>query len=319
MSADIPEKIRAALPHCLAETDSADLSLFSLPENAIRHRGKVRDMYDCGDHLVMVTTDRLSAFDRNIAVIPFKGQVLNLVNAFWLTHTADIVPNHMLSVPHPHTMIVKKCQVFPVEFVVRGYITGTTSTSLWTQYQKGVRNYCGLDFPEGLQKNQQLKQPVLTPTTKDAIHDRPVSPAEIVDSGLMKASDWERAAAAALQLYERGVAMAARHGLILVDTKYEMGLDADGNLTLVDEVHTPDSSRYWLADTYAERFAAEREPDNIDKEFLRRWFAEQCDPYAEAVLPAAPEALVVELSCRYIRLYEMITGKPFEFSGWQSP
>jgi phosphoribosylaminoimidazole-succinocarboxamide synthase len=297
-------KIRAALPDCLTETHLSEGKKF---------RGKVRDIYDQGDQLVMITTDRLSAFDRELAAIPFKGQVLNLTSAFWFDNTKDIVPNHVLSIPDANTTIAKKCRVFPVEFVVRGYITGTTNTSLWTQYQKDVRHYCGLDFPEGLKKNQRLNAPVLTPTTKDAVHDRPISPEEIVREGFMSADEWAKASDIALKLYERGVAVAASRGLILVDTKYEMGLDAEGQITLIDEVHTPDSSRYWLADSYAARFAAGEEPESIDKEFLRRWFAANCDPYEEKMLPEAREELVVDLSAREIRVDEMFWGKGFQF------
>lgn len=208
----------------------------------------------------------------------------------------------------------KKCRVFPIEFVVRGYITGTTNTSLWTQYQKGVRHYCGLHFREGLVKNQPLPQPVVTPTTKEKEQDRPISAAEIVAEGWMTQAEWEEASSYALKLFHFGMETAAKHGLILVDTKYEFGRDAEGNILLVDEIHTPDSSRYWLARSYADRFAQGLEPENIDKEFLRLWFAKHCDPYKDEVLPEAPEELVVTLASRYIQLYEMITGRHFTFA-----
>ncbi len=289
---------------------------FRLDETRLSHgqkyQGKVRDTYDLGDKLILVTTDRLSAFDRNLVSVPYKGQVLNLTSAWWFEKTKHLVPNHVLAIPDPNVTLAKKCKVFPIEFVVRGYITGTTSTSLWTQYNKGIRNYCGIALPEGLRKNQKLDQALMTPTTKD-VHDRPISPREIVAEGLMSADDWEQASAIALRLYQFGVEVAAKHGLILVDTKYELGKDHEGNIVLVDEIHTPDSSRYWLAHSYVERFAQQQEPENIDKEFLRLWFAKNCDPYQDAILPQAPEELIVTLSARYIQLYEMITGAAFPF------
>ena len=296
------ELIRAAVPFCLADTH------FKFGE---KYHGKVRDTYDLGDRLMLITTDRLSAFDRSLALIPYKGQVLNLTSAWWFEQTAAIIPNHLLAVPDPNVTIAKKCKVFPIEFVVRGYITGSTSTSLWTQYKNGVRDYCGQHFPEGLLKNQKLAQAVLTPTTKEKDHDRPISPREIIEEGWMTAADWDVASAAALKLFAFGMEEAAKRGLILVDTKYEFGRDADGRVVLVDEIHTPDSSRYWLSGTYAERMAEGKEPDNIDKEFLRLWFAANCDPYQDKVLPDAPPELVVTLASRYVQLYEMITGSPF--------
>lgn len=302
--------IRDALPYCLTDTS------FKFGK---KYAGKVRDTYELDDKLIFITTDRLSAFDRSLATIPYKGQVLNLTSAWWFEQTAHLVPNHLISVPDPNVMIVKKCEVFPVEFVVRGYITGTTSTSLWTQYQQGVREYCGIHFEEGLVKNQRLIQPVLTPTTKEKEHDRPISPADIVKEGWMSAADWQMASTYAMQLFTFGQAVALKHGLILVDTKYEFGRDQDGNIVLIDEIHTPDSSRYWLASSYEERFSQGLEPDNIDKEFLRLWFAKHCDPYKDKTLPEAPEELVITLAERYVQLYEMITGKPFSFQQQAGP
>ena len=296
--------IKDALPFCLTQTD------FTFGK---KYQGKVRDTYDLGDKLILVTTDRQSAFDRVIAAVPYKGQVLNLTSVWWFEQTESIVPNHLLAVPDPNVVIAKKCDVFPIEFVVRGYVTGTTNTSLWTQYKNGVRNYCGIELPEGMQKNQPLSQPMLTPTTKEKTHDRPISPSDIIAEGWMTQADWDEASAAALKLFNFGVKVAAQHGLILVDTKYEFGRDRDGRIVLVDEIHTPDSSRYWLSHSYAERFAQNKEPENIDKEFLRLWFNEHCDPYNDAVLPVAPQDLIVTLSARYIQLYEMITGKAFSY------
>ncbi|WP_172464984.1 phosphoribosylaminoimidazolesuccinocarboxamide synthase [Legionella birminghamensis] len=298
------EKIRAEQPFVLDQTN--------LPVGQ-KYTGKVRDSYDLGEYLLLITTDRLTAFDRPLALIPCKGQVLNLTSAWWFEQTKDIVPNHLVAIPDPNAVIAKKCQVFPIEFVMRGYITGTTDTSLWTQYNKGVRNYCGISFPEGLKKNQILEEAVLTPTTKEKIHDRPISPEEIIAEGWMKEDHWHQASALAKKLYARGVEIARKHGLILVDTKYEFGLDASGQVIVVDEIHTPDSSRYWLANSYEQRIAEGLEPENIDKEFLRLWFAKNCDPYKDNELPEAPQELVEQLSLRYIQLYEMITGRPFEF------
>jgi len=298
------EKIRENLSSALTETDLAI---------GKKYRGKVRDTYDLGNQLLLVTTDRQSAFDRVLAAIPFKGQVLNLTSAFWFNQTKDIIANHMIDLPNKNSMLAKKCKVFPVELIVRGFITGTTSTSLWTYYKNGSRHYCGHALPEGLRKNQKLEEPILTPTTKD-IHDRPISAVDIVREGLMSQQQWDRASEVALRLYQRGVEIAKQQGLILVDTKYEMGCDEEGNIILVDEIHTPDSSRYWLAESYDERFKNQFEPENIDKEFLRLWFVDHCDPYNDKILPKAPDDLIIELSRRYIKLYEMITGKEFNFS-----
>jgi phosphoribosylaminoimidazole-succinocarboxamide synthase len=298
------EQIEEALPFCLTETKVA---------TGKKYQGKVRDTYDLGDKLLLITTDRQSAFDRVLASVPYKGHVLNLTSAWWFEQTEHIVPNHVITIPDPNVTLAKKCEVFPVEFVVRGYITGTTSTALWTQYKNGVRNYCGNPLPEGLLKNQRLDKPLLTPTTKDVAHDRPISAEEIVSEGMMSQADWDKAADAAMRLYEFGVETAAKNGLILVDTKYEFGKDRDGNIVLIDEIHTPDSSRYWLANSYEERFANKLEPENIDKEFLRLWFVDNCDPYNDKELPQAPRELIVTLASRYIQLYEMITGNKFNF------
>ncbi len=307
---DYGDRIRAEIDNCLTQTS------FSKGE---KYEGKVRDRYDLGEELLLVTTDRQSAFDRVLASIPFKGQVLNLTGAWWFEQTKDIVANHVLSIPDPNVTAGKKCDVFPIEFVVRGFITGSSATSLWTVYNKGDREYCGLSFPDGLVKNQRLDTPVLTPTTKEEDHDRPISPKDIVAEEWMTQEDWDTASEVAMRLFERGQKLAEEHGLILVDTKYEMGKDADGNLTLVDEIHTPDSSRYWIADTFEERFAAGQEPQNVDKEFLRLWFKDNCNPYEDETLPPAPEELVVELSRRYLHLYETITGEDFPFPAESQP
>lgn len=298
------DRIKAELKNILTVT--------TLPGGSKR-TGKVRDQYNYEDKVVLITTDRQSAFDRVLASIPFKGQVLNLTSAWWFKQTKDIIPNHVIDIPDPNVTLAKKCTVFPIEFVVRGYITGSTSTSLWTVYNNGDRKYCGNILPEGLVKNQKLEANMLTPTTKEESHDRPISPNEIVSEGWMTQEDWDYCSEKALELFAFGQKKAAEHGLILVDTKYEMGRDSDGNIMLIDEIHTPDSSRYWIAETYEERMAVEQEPQNIDKEFLRLWFMDHCDPYNDETLPNAPEELVVELSSRYIYLYETITGSLFPF------
>ena len=298
------DRIKAELNNTLTETNL---------ERGNKRTGKVRDQYDLGDKIILITTDRQSAFDRVLASIPFKGQVLNLTSAWWFEKTKEIIANQVINIPDPNLTLAKKCDVFPIEFVVRGYITGSTSTSLWTVYSNGDREYCGNFLPEGLAKNQKLDKNMLTPTTKEVDHDRPIAPNEIVSEGWMTQEDWNYCSKKALELFEFGQKKAAENGMILVDTKYEMGKDEDGNIVLIDEIHTPDSSRYWIAETYHERMAAKQEPQNIDKEFLRLWFVDNCDPYNDETLPEAPEELIVELSSRYIYLYETITGQLFPF------
>jgi len=278
-----------------------------------RISGKVRDRYDLGDKLALVTTDRQSGFDRMLALVPYKGAVLNLTSKFWFDKTKDIIPNHLLDVPHPNVSIVKKCSPFPIEFVVRAYMTGSTSTSIWKNYQDGVRNYCGHDLPDGLTKNVKLSKVLLTPTTKEEEHDRPISEEDIVKEGWMTQADFDVCADAVLKIFALGQKVASEHGLILVDTKFEMGKDENGQIMMIDEMLTPDSSRYWLASSYEERIKKGMEPENIDKEFLRLWFRDHCDPYNDAVIPDAPKDLVTELSRRYISLFEMITWQEFEF------
>lgn len=307
--------IKNSISNCLSETH---LHL-TVPQLNSKIRGKVRDIYDGGDYLVMVTTDRQSAFDRILASIPFKGQVLNETSLWWFNKTQHITPNAVVSVPDRNVTIAKKCLVFPVEFVVRGYVTGSTDTSLWTVYNKGVRNYCGNHLPDGLVKNQKLTENILTPTTKAADHDVPVTPDEIVRRGLMTQADYDEVSRKAMSLFEFGQRVALDHGLILVDTKYEFGKGPDGQIYLIDEVHTPDSSRYWIAHSYQECFQNGLEPENIDKEFLRLWFKDHCNPYEDEVLPDAPEELVSELAWRYIFLFETITNSRFEMPGTKEP
>ncbi|MBD3240095.1 MAG: phosphoribosylaminoimidazolesuccinocarboxamide synthase, partial [Chitinivibrionales bacterium] len=222
------------------------------------------------------------------------------------------VKNHVIALPDPNATVATKCEIFPIEFVVRGYLTGSTDTSAWTQYARGVRDICGNKLPDGMKKNQRFEKPLLTPTTKSEEHDESISAEQIVSRGIIDAHTWDKLSSIAFALFQRGTEIAAKHGLILVDTKYELGRTPDGEICLVDEIHTPDSSRYWLADSYEQRIAEGKEPENIDKEFLRLWFREHCDPYKDEKLPEAPDDLVIELSSRYIRLYEMITGKQLE-------
>jgi phosphoribosylaminoimidazole-succinocarboxamide synthase len=277
-----------------------------------KYVGKVRDVYSQRDKVILISTDRYSAFDRNLALIPCKGQVLTQVSKFWFENTKDIVQNHVMDFPDPNVVVGKKCKVLPVEVVPRAYITGITGTSLWTLYQKGMRNFGDFTLPDGMKKNQKLDKVVLTPTTKSEEHDKPLSTKEIVNEGHMTKEQWEKVADISLKLFKRGQEIALQKGLILVDCKYEFGLDENGELTLVDEIHTPDSSRYWQAGTYEERITKGMEPENFDKEFLRLWFKENCDPYNDKVLPEAPAEMIAELSRRYVQICEQITGVPFQ-------
>ena len=277
-----------------------------------KYIGKVRDVYSQNDKVILISTDRYSAFDRNLALIPCKGQVLTQVSKFWFENTSDIVKNHVIEFPDPNVVVGKKCKVIPIEMVVRGYITGVTGTSLWTLYNNGQRDFGDFTLLDSIQKNQKLINPVLTPTTKAEDHDKPLSSKEIIEGGYMTKEQWEKISDVALKLFKRGQEVALLHGLILVDTKYEFGLDENNEIVLVDEIHTPDSSRYWQAKTYEERIKKELEPENFDKEFLRLWFKENCDPYNDKVLPGAPAEMVEELSRRYIQIYEQITGITFK-------
>lgn len=293
---------RSALSHRLLHSDVPGLGPVT--------RGKVRDIYRPPAHKdlrILVASDRISAFDRVLGTIPLKGQVLNQLAAFWFEQTQDIVDNHLVATPHENAAVCREATPLPVEVVVRGYITGVTSTSLWTQYSAGVPKPYGLTLPKGLIKNDPLPHPVITPTTKAARgeHDVPTTGEHIVESGLVDAAVWEEACRVALALYARGTELAARAGLILVDTKYELGL-LDGKLVVIDEIHTPDSSRYWQADSYD----ATRSPRSLDKEHVRTWL--KSVGYAgEGPSPPIPDDLAVELSCRYIETFERMTGRAF--------
>ena len=278
-----------------------------------KRTGKVRDMYERNGKLVLITTDRHSSFDRIIAHIPWKGQVLNQVSAWWFERTRDIVPNAVLAIPDPNVTVARKCTMVPVEAVVRGYLTGVTDTAAWTRYAAGVRDFGGTILPDDMRKNQQLPQPIFDPTTKEAAHDRTLSPAQMIDEGFITRDLFDRVKDTALKLFTRGQEIAAQNGLMLVDTKYEFGTDPDGTLVLIDEIHTPDSSRYWQRESYKTRFSSGEEPEYFDKEFLRLWFRDHCDPYRDAALPPAPPELIDELSRRYIGMYEQITGMKFTY------
>jgi phosphoribosylaminoimidazole-succinocarboxamide synthase len=271
--------------------------------------GKVRDIYDRGDKLILIATDRHSSFDRIIAHIPWKGQVLNQVSNWWFAKTKDIIGNHVLAIPDPNATVAKKVKVVPVEAVMRGYLTGVTDTSIWTRYSAGQRAFGGLVLPDGMKKNERLPGPIFDPTTKEETHDRALTPSAMIAEGFITVELFERVKKAALAIFARGQEIAARQGLILVDTKYEFGLDENDELVLIDEIHTPDSSRYWQLASYLERFEKGEEPQYFDKEFLRLWFKDNCDPYKDEKLPAAPAELVAELSRRYIQMYEQLTGE----------
>jgi phosphoribosylaminoimidazole-succinocarboxamide synthase len=271
-------------------------------------RGKVRDIYLHNGQRILITSDRVSAFDRVLGLIPFKGQVLNQLSAWWFENTADIVRNHVVAVPDPNVTIAAEAQLLPVEIVVRGYITGVTKTSLWYLYEHGDRQPYGIPLPDGLRKNDPLPQPIITPTTKaeKGGHDQRLTRQEILDRGLMAESLWDEIEKTAVALFNRGQQLAARAGLVLVDTKYEMGL-IDGRLTIVDEIHTPDSSRYWLAESLHEG----EEPQNYDKEFLRKWYAAQ-DYRGDGTPPQMPDEFVAAVAARYIAAHERLTGRTFE-------
>ncbi|MCA0357074.1 MAG: phosphoribosylaminoimidazolesuccinocarboxamide synthase [Proteobacteria bacterium] len=295
----------SSAPNALAEV--------VLPDLPNHYRGKVRDNYDLPDgRRVIVASDRLSAFDRNLCAVPGKGQVLTQTARFWFDATADICPNHVVAYPDPNVLIGKRLEMLPVELVVRGYLAGTTSTSVLTLYNKGQREMYGVTLPDGLKANQRLPQAILTPTSKaaDGDHDAPLSPDEVLAQGLVTPAQWEQLSAYALALFARGQQMAAERGLILADTKYEFGVDETGAIVLADEIHTPDSSRFWRADTYEARFAAGQRPDSFDKDFVRAWVAERCDPYNDPI-PEIPADLIARTSAVYIEAFEAITGQTF--------
>jgi phosphoribosylaminoimidazole-succinocarboxamide synthase len=299
----IPEaRIRAELANVLDSTE--------FPGLGKRVSGKVRDSYLLDGRRILITTDRISAFDRILGTIPFKGQVLNQMAAFWFEKTAGAGANHMLAVPDPNVMVVAECEQLPLEFIVRGYITGVTKTSAWYNYQQGVRNLCGNPLPEGLRKDQKLARPILTPTTKHEEHDRNISREEAIREGLIDGATFDAAADLCFRLFAEGVRHAATRGLILVDTKYEIGR-RDGKLVVSDEIHTPDSSRYWYTDTYEQLFQQGRDQRKLDKEYVREWLVSQ-GFRGDGPAPALPDDVRVEAARRYIQAYELVTGLPFQ-------
>lgn len=278
-----------------------------------KHSGKVRDWYALDDSTrLMVTTDRISAFDRIVSAVPWKGQVLNELSAWWNERTADIAPNHLISVPDPNVSIVREASPLSVEVIVRGYISGVTSTALWRRYAEGERLIYGYRFPEGLRKNQRLDSPIITPTTKAEAgqHDERLTIAEVVDEGFVEKRTWDRVMEIALALFARGSAIAEGAGLILVDTKYEFGLDREGRVLLIDEIHTPDSSRFWRLGSYAERFAEGLEPELFDKEFVRMRYADM-GYRGDGEIPILPDSVWADAGILYQTAYELLTGRGF--------
>ncbi len=284
-----------------------------LSELGEKYEGKVRDCYTRDGRRAIVVTDRISAFDVVLGTIPFKGQVLNRMAAFWFEATADLAPNHMINLPDPNVMMARECKPLPVEFVMRSYLTGVTTTSIWYAYERGARQFCGHDLADGMKKNQRLAQALLTPSTKaeKGDHDRSVSRAEILEMGLLGAAEFDEAALLCARLFAFGQGEAARRGLILVDTKYEIGRRPDGQLCFIDEVHTPDSSRYWYADDYEARFGRGEEPRGLDKEYVRKVLAEG-GYRGDGPAPPLTDDVRCEASRRYIKVCELITGRPFQ-------
>jgi len=299
-----------AIPALRLDNVLVDATIPELPDH---YRGKVRDNYDLPDgRRIIIATDRLSAFDRIVTAIPCKGQVLTQIARFWFDTTSDICPNHVIDYPDPNVVVCRRLEILPVEIVVRDYLTGTTGTSIWPMYRSGQREIYGVCFPDGLRENQKLPATIITPTTKaeQGSHDEPVTQEEIVSRGLLTSDQWRTVSKLALNLFARGRAIADERGLILVDTKYEFGVDATGRIILADEIHTPDSSRYWIRDSYERRFAAGDPPDTLDKDFVRRWVTARCDPYRDA-LPEIPAEIILEAARIYIDAYETVTGQEF--------
>lgn len=299
------ETLAANLANVLADA--------TIPELPNHYRGKVRDNYDLPDgRRIIIATDRLSAFDRIITAIPFKGQVLTQIARFWFDATADLCANHVIDYPDPNVLVCRRLAIMPVEIVVRDYLTGSTGTSIWPMYKDGRREVYGVRLPDGLRENQKLPSTIITPTTKarEGGHDEPLRPDEIVGRGLLTAEQWRATAELALALFARGREIAKERGLILVDTKYEFGFDPKGQIMLADEVHTPDSSRYWISESYEDRLAAGQSPETLDKDFVRRWVTERCDPYCDPI-PEIPREIILEAARIYVTAFEKITGQNF--------
>jgi len=297
--------IREALLHPLTGTN--------FPSLGKKYEGKVRDNYSSNGRRFIIVTDRISAFDRVLGTLPLKGQLLNHVAAYWFEKTKGIAPNHVLEVPDPNVLVAEECTPLPVEMIVRAYLTGSTSTSIWVHYQKGARTFCGHSLPEGMKKHQRLPEPILTPSTKAEKGDHDVSAArdEILALTKMPAADFDKAAEMAMRLFAFGQRACAERGLILVDTKYEFGKTKDGRIVVIDEIHTPDSSRFWFEKTYTERFSRTEDPESFDKEYVRRWLV-QNGFTGDGPIPEIPDDVRVEATRRYVHAVETITGAPFE-------
>ncbi len=307
MPPDLTIDLNRVLPHA------------RIPELPNPYFGKVRDCYDLPPapeapegRRLLISSDRISAFDRILAAIPYKGQVLTQTARHWFDATADLCPNHVLSYPDPNVVMGRRLTILPVEVVVRGYLAGTTSTSILTQYKAGARRMYGHVLPDGLRDNQALPQAIITPTSKafDGGHDEPLTAADIVDQGLLTPAQWDEVSAKALALFARGQKMAAERGLILVDTKYEFGTDGTGRILLADEIHTPDSSRYWIADGYDQALRDGTRPPSFDKDVIRAWVVARCDPYKDPI-PEIPPEMIARTAQVYIDACQAITGQPF--------
>ncbi len=298
------QKIIANIPHVVKTVNISGWGK--------KHQGKVRDIYVVDGRRIFITTDRQSAFDKVLGCIPFKGQVLTALSAWWFEKTKDIIANHLISVPDPNVLYVKECKLIPIEMVIRGYITGVTDTSIWGSYEKGERVIYGLKFPDGLKKNQKLPEYVITPTTKAdfGLHDERLTEKEILQKKIVSPKIWKEMKKVSLELFARGQKICDKAGIILVDTKYEFGLDQKGNLILIDEIHTPDSSRYWVKKTYQERFKKGLEPESYDKEPLRIWFKDH-GYKGEGKAPKMPAEFLAKMSTLYMSIYEQITGQKF--------
>ena len=304
------EKLYDQLGNCLLD------ARFERWESCYK-KGKVRDMYLLENKRILITTDRQSAFDRVLGTIPLKGQVLNRIAKHWFDRTSDIAPNQVIDLPHDNVTVAEELGMIPVEVVVRAYLTGSTETSVWTHYNRGVRNFCGLRLPDGMVKNQPFEAPIITPTTKSEDHDESISPEQIVQRGLVEPDTWLEIERIALALFARGSKLAAEQGLILVDTKYELGFNSRGGIAVGDEIHTPDSSRYWIAETYTERHRRGEEPESLDKEFLRLWLKEK--GISDDNIPDLDNDIRVQVAERYIDLYERVTGQPFAAETGSAP
>ncbi|MBI4509154.1 MAG: phosphoribosylaminoimidazolesuccinocarboxamide synthase [Deltaproteobacteria bacterium] len=302
----LDEIIRGQLGHTLTGTNFSSLGK--------KYEGKVRDCYTTSDaKRIIIVSDRISAFDVVLGTIPFKGQVLNQIARYWFEETARVAPNHVISVPDPNVMIARECTLLPVEFVMRAYLTGVTTTSIWHAYERGAREFCGHKLPERMKKHQRLPCPLLTPSTKaeKGGHDVSVSRNELLDTGVITAADFEKAAQIAAALFSFGERRAAERGLILVDTKYEMGKTPDGEIIVIDEIHTPDSSRYWFSSDYEARIARGEDPRGLDKEYVRKWLATEQGYLGDGPPPPLPDDVRIEAARRYISIYELVTGHSF--------